>query len=652
MAKTGLLAVDLQEAFLCHPNLTPNRKSLADTVQALLKWSRNEGVPVFHSHTKVKADGSDAMPHWQLSGRITCRDESDDAKAPEAIAPMANEPIFYKSFYDAFEDRNLDERLRHLGIEKLLVFGVHTHACVRQTVLSAYSRGYEVTIIDGAIASYDPMHAVKTLEWLNGRAANIVGANELMCSSNKERKDSTNISIFNPCKTQQKLFEYTPVSFRDVVVSIDRLSARLARSSKEPPANRDEKLLRLSNLLKSQKTEFTEVLVKDLGKPVRDAEAEFDYGMALLQAATKFCKDRHENNSPELHYKPLGVVAVITPWNNPFALAIGKIAPAIGFGNAVIWKPASAALRVSRLLYDSLVSVGFGEDVALAAGEAEVGRWIVDHSKVRAVTFTGSVAVGREIEHTCAVRSIRFQGEMGSSNAAIVLADADLKHAADDLAEAMFSFAGQRCTAIRRILVDESVMSEFCELLTSALSGIRVGDPAQLETQVGPVINAEARDKLAAAMAAAVAGGARILTQVTLNRDANIDGAWFAPTVLEGVSSEDPIWCEEQFGPLVVLKKCKGIDDGIAQSNKGNFGLLGVVYTLNRAARELFIEESQVGLCSINRARPRFSPDGPFSGWKGSGSGIAEHGRWNREFYTRVKAVYIDQNDAGDVLLR
>ena len=640
MKKTGLLAVDLQEAFLCHPNLTPSRQELMSKVHSVLEWARARDMPIFHSHTKVKADGSDAMPHWRHSGGITCRADSEESKAPLLVAPHADEPIYNKRFYDPFESLALDNDLSRSGIENLLVVGVHTHACIRQAVLSAYSRGYTVTVVDAAIASYDPDHAAKTLDWLNGRAAKIVHVEELTKTEEIDDNRGPKVVIYNPCRTNEPLFEFISVGFKEIESLADDLIASQEKHSKMPSSFRTDKLQALTDLLKGQKSKIVELLVTDLGKPVRDAQAEYDYGISLLCHAANRCKDTVEKGSPTLHYQPLGLVAVITPWNNPFALALGKIAPAIGFGNAVIWKPASPALRVSQLVFDSISQVGLGDLIAVAPGGDQVGRWIVDNPSVCAVTFTGSAKVGKEIQQVCARKSNRFQGEMGASNAAVVLADADIKEAAADLVEAIFSFAGQRCTAIRRIIVDEGVINEFREHLISAINKINVGDPACLETQVGPVISSEAQKEFNDAVEAAVERGAKVIAKAELDSELEAEGAWFSPILLEDVCLSDPIWCEEQFGLLVVMRQCDGIQDAIEQSNKSHFGLLGAVYTFNRHAAERFVAESQVGIFTVNQARPSFSPKAPFGGWKDSGSGIAEHGRWNRDFYTRVKVIY------------
>ncbi len=640
MQNMALLLVDLQEDFISHPDLVPARQDLINAATSLLSWARGQGLPVFHVHTRVRADGSDAMPHWQRRGRLPCTVDSDGVRPPLSLCPLGGEQVFYKRFFDPFEDPQLATALQRMGVRCLLISGVHTHACIRQAALSTYAHGLEAMIVTDAVASYDPEHAQKTLDWLDSRAAILVKRSALIHGGLKHCAQVSRAILYNPCNCRQQLFHVTCAASQEVDDSLLRLVKEQKLLAQLQPALRTGLLREWRTHLRSERSHFLDLLVSDLGKPLRDAEAEFDYGMALLQSAIDHCKTMQDPGVPIVNYQPLGIVGVITPWNNPFALAVGKIAPALVYGNAVAWKPALPAWRIAAKMHETLSVAGLGRYVALLPGEAQVGEQLIAHPAVSAVAFTGSADVGGRIAQQCVRSGKRFQGEMGASNAAIVLHDADIAAAAQDLAAAMFSFAGQRCTAIRRLIVDERVIDEFRAVLAAEVANLRVGIPQDGATQVGPMISESARSRLGNAIQEAVKQGAQVVAQASLRPDANPAGAWLVPTVLEGVSLSDPLWQQEQFGPVAVLKRFRGFEEAIALSNSVRYGLLGVVYTRSSEAARSFAEAAQVGLCSINQARPQFSPQGPFFGWKDSGSGIAEHGRWNRDFYTRVQAVY------------
>jgi alpha-ketoglutaric semialdehyde dehydrogenase len=640
MQATGLLLVDLQEDFLCHPELVPGRFELVGAVSGLLAWARAQCIPVFHVHTRVQADGSDAMPHWQAKDYIPCSIGSEGARPPPDLQPAPGEAVFYKRFFDPFEDPALSLELRQKHIHRLLVAGVHTHACVRQAVLGAYARGVEVLLVTDAVASYDPAHAQHTMNWLVGRAASAVTTRTLISGPEQGGQGDGELVIHDPCDGQV-LFSLAAARLPEVNAALAALMVA-QRSAQQQPAASAELLRKWHDLLLEERSDVIVLLVSDLGKPVADARAEFDYGLALLQSAIGHCASALEAGFPRVHYRPLGVVGVITPWNNPFALAIGKIAPALGFGNAVAWKPAPAAWRISLKLRDTLDAAGLGQYLALLPGGGEVGELLVAHPALSAVTFTGSAEVGKRIAQVCDRLGKRFQGELGASNAALVLHDADLDLAANDLAAAMFSFAGQRCTAIRRIIVERDVLDDFRQRLALAVAALRVGNPHDPAIQVGPVISLPARNRLSSAIARALADGARMIAQASLDEHIAPQGAWLAPTVLEQVRMDGPMWCDEQFGPVAVLQGCDDFEEAIALHNSVRYGLLGVVYTQSPERAEEFVSKAEAGLCSINQARPPFSAQGPFVGWKDSGRGVPEHGRWNREFYTQVQAVYDD----------
>jgi acyl-CoA reductase-like NAD-dependent aldehyde dehydrogenase len=285
------------------------------------------------------------------------------------------------------------------------------------------------------------------------------------------------------------------------------------------------------------------------------------------------------------------------------------------------------------MLSDSLKECGLADRVALVTGDSASGQAVLGNADL--VSFTGSVAVGGVVVAEAGGRGIPVQAELGGSNAAIVDASADLDAAAQDLASAIFSFAGQRCTAIRRLLVVDSVYDAFVERLVAAVETLRVGEPGDAATQIGPVL-----DKVRQRLFLEMAETGKRLTGGNLPANVPAAGCWVAPTLLGDLAGDHPLLTREVFGPLAGIVRVADMHQAIAAHNATGMGLLGALFSEDDNAKARFLAEAQAGILSINRARPPFAAEGPFTGWKASGYGPPEHGRWNRDFYTRAQAIY------------
>ena len=639
----GLLVIDAQEDFLSHPNLSPQRTVLIQSMRALLNWARGEKTPIFHVTTIVAHDGSNAMPHWKTRQNLQCKVGSQGSRAPIQLEPLAEEQVFQKQFFNAFDDPNLDLSLRAASIDTLVIMGLYTHACIREAALSAYSRGYKVLIPVDCIASYDELHASSTMDWLNGRAATCTSSDLIIHGFIKDTvtKDLAHKEIhYDPCDSERVLFEVS-----DEINDQIELKAQSITQAQSLWINTslDERKVRLHQLLQhliEQKPLLIEAIVRDLGKPYLDAVGEVEYGLNLLDNICAQLIDREVFEDRRVHYHPHGVVALITPWNNPFAIPISKIAAAIGFGNGVIWKPAIPATRISEFLLHSLKVAGLNHLVGLVTGGVKAGHLVASSKYTKAISFTGSVATGHKISHTAKLLNKPLQAELGGNNAAIVLSDADLEFAAQDLATAMFSFSGQRCTAIRRILVEEGIFNQFSRLFSKAIASLRIGDPSSTETHLGPVISKAHHQFLLNEINQEMQVGTELLAFSELPKNIAPNGNWIAPTVFINPDLDSKVWNAELFGPVVALRSCKDFDFALILHNEVEQGLLGVIYTNDSLRQEQFTKNAKAGILSINKARPGFSAAGPFIGWKSSGIGMPEHGRWNREFYTQVQVIY------------
>jgi acyl-CoA reductase-like NAD-dependent aldehyde dehydrogenase len=444
----------------------------------------------------------------------------------------------------------------------------------------------------------------------------------------------------NPADFRQVLAEIKLSRADETAAAVRRLAAVQVAWQANKALDRAARLLAWQANLAANQNTWVETLIREVGKPRRDAEGEVRYGLALLN---QVCADQAIEevfDRRRVRYRPHGLVGLITPWNNPFAIPIGKIAPALAYGNGVLWKPALPASGLSEVLLESLQAAGLGDLVALLPGDATTGRLLVNTPEIRAISFTGSVAVGHDVIRQCNSRNIPVQAELGGNNAAIVLADTDVEEVASQLAPAMFSFAGQRCTAIRRLIVEQPVYEPFSEALRHAVEALATGLPEDPATEVGPVISRERQLFLLLTVRDAVAAGGHILTGGNVPAHCPPAGAWLAPTVMTGMPPTSPVLVDELFGPVAALVAATDLADAIRIHNQVGYGLLGALFSPNPAAQEQFSEHAEAGILVINEPRPAFASAGPFIGWKDSGHGPPEHGRWNRDFYAKVQALY------------
>jgi acyl-CoA reductase-like NAD-dependent aldehyde dehydrogenase len=277
--------------------------------------------------------------------------------------------------------------------------------------------------------------------------------------------------------------------------------------------------------------------------------------------------------------------------------------------------------------------------VTLVPGEAETAQSLMRDPAITAVSITGSQRAGQDAASLCALFGKPLQAELGGNNALIVLADADIEGAAPALARSAFSFAGQRCTAVRRFIVEASVAAKFERVLASATRALRVGDPRREDTDVGPLISPERRAQVAASVEWALAGGGRLV--IGGGRPEGQSGAcWFEPTLLADIEPEAAIAQQETFGPVALIQRAADLDDALRLANGVPQGLLAGLLSANAAAQVRFAAGIDAGILQFGAGPFALHADAPFGGWKSSRIGPAEHGRWDREFYARPQVLY------------
>ncbi len=340
--------------------------------------------------------------------------------------------------------------------------------------------------------------------------------------------------------------------------------------------------------------------------------------------------------------KPVGVVGVITPVNFPIAIPAWKIARARVDGNAVVWKPASSVPLLAMRLAEALAGAGLPSGVLnLVIGNAAVGDAIVGHDGVAAITFTGSTGVGRRIAAAAVARGVPVQAEMGGKNAAVVLDDADIDLALEQVMLGAFRSSGQKCTATSRLILTEGIAERFVAALSQRAEALIVGDPADDRTQMGPVITDTAQSFITAGIDTARSQGADVLAGGGGYSDGALARGYFvAPTVVELTGPAD-IWTEELFGPVLAVRRARDAEEAFALANEGDFGLSAAVFTqdLTRAMQAMACID--VGVLHVNSESAGADPHVPFGGAKKSGLGPKEQGAAAREFFTHTTTVYL-----------
>jgi acyl-CoA reductase-like NAD-dependent aldehyde dehydrogenase len=428
-----------------------------------------------------------------------------------------------------------------------------------------------------------------------------------------------------------------------VAAAVERARAAGGRWAAASALERSAALVAAADALAGAAGEVTELVVREVGKPLTEAAAETGRGIGILRYYAQQALDpdgeTYPGPSPAAlllsRRRPRGVAGLVTPWNFPVAIPLWKAAPALAFGNAVALKPSpeatAVALRLAELLGPALPEGLF----QVLPGGADTGTAMLE--AVDCISFTGSVAVGHRVAVAATERGIPSQAEMGGLNASIVLADADPERVAGVVAGAAMGYAGQKCTATSRAIVVGDPRP-FSEALVAAVEGLAVGDPAEEATVVGPVITEPARRRVVEAAEEAAAGGGRLLTGGAAG-----DGAgWFvAPTVVDGLGPEARLAQEEVFGPIAVVLAVADEDEAVRVANGVRYGLVGSVFTRDLDRALGLAARLDTGMIRVNAPTSGVDYLAPFGGEKDSSFGPREQGKAARDFYTSTRTITI-----------
>jgi len=470
-------------------------------------------------------------------------------------------------------------------------------------------------------------------------------ADQSICTRLKDEILAATFDVFDPASGA--LLDKVPDgSVQDALHAVDAAYTAFPSWAAMVSRARAEILRRCYDLMLRDAAKLTRLIVAENGKSFADARSEVLYAAEFFrwfseEAVRADCAygDAPTGGAKTLVTKaPVGVAALITPWNFPAAMATRKIAPALAAGCTVVLKPAEetplTALALADLLTEAGVPAGVVNVVPTTNAPEVVAAWLAD-DRVRKLSFTGSTQVGRILLAQAANRVVNCSMELGGNAPFVVSADADIDEAVKGAMIAKYRGGGQACTAANRFYVHQDVLDSFTQKLCAAVSALKVGPSCDQTNEIGPVINAKARDRIARLVDGAVAEGARIAAQCKIPND----GWFYPPTVLSGVADDAQILNEEIFGPVAPIVGWSDEEAMIAAANNTEFGLAAYVYSGRMQDALRIAEKIEAGMVGINRGIVS-DPAAPFGGVKQSGIGREGANEGIREFQeTRMFSV-------------
>ncbi len=454
----------------------------------------------------------------------------------------------------------------------------------------------------------------------------------------------------NPSNTEEVIGTFPRASAKDAEKAIAAAKAAFHDWSRSGIQQRHDILKKIGDEILARKDELGRLLSREEGKTLPEGIGEtvragqifhFFAGECVRLAGEKLPSVR-PGLEVEITREPVGVVGIITPWNFPIAIPAWKIAPALAYGNTVVFKPADLVPACAHALAEIIVNAGVPEGVFnLVMGRGSVvGEAILNSPDIAAVTFTGSVATGRKVAEACAASMKKYQLEMGGKNPMVILDDADLKTAVETSVNGAFFSTGQRCTASSRLIVQEGIHDRFVDAVTERLKGLVVDDAIKDGTHIGPVVDQNQLDqdlsyvKIGRDEGAELATGGELLNRGT-------PGFYLSPALFTGVDNSMRIAREEIFGPVAGVIRVKDYEEALSVANDTDFGLASGICTTSLKYASHFKRNSEAGMVMVNLPTAGVDYHTPFGGRKASSYGAREQGRYAVEFYTTVKTSYI-----------
>ncbi len=456
----------------------------------------------------------------------------------------------------------------------------------------------------------------------------------------------------NPADTRDVVARFKNASKADALKAIDAAEKAAKGWAKTPAPQRGRVLMKAAEIARRRSDELAALMTREQGKILAEAKGEMAKGITLIDwyagEGMRFMGASAPSELPgNFLYtirEPLGVVSIITPWNFPWAIPVWKTAPALVAGNAVVLKAASTvpamAVEICKIFEEAGLPPGV---LNLVLGEPEsFGDTLIEDPRLKAVSFTGSNAVGQHVHQLCGKRGAKVTCEMGGKNPAVVWNDADLKLALGGVMKGAFGSTGQRCTATSRLILGEKIYDEFMGMLLAEVKKIKVGNGMDPTVTMGPAIDAAQLEtdlkyiEIGKKEGKLLFGGRQL-------KDGDLKHGFFVePTVFEGVKPKARLWQEEIFGPVLSVARAKTFEQALELANDSPFGLTSAFYGQDMTLAMKFVEGMEAGMVHLNSPTIGGEAQVPFGGVKGSGVGEREMAKDGMHFFTEQKTVFVD----------
>ena len=474
-----------------------------------------------------------------------------------------------------------------------------------------------------------------------------------ICGQWVDSNSGRTYDISNPAKKSTVVGEFQYSGEEDALSAVAAAKAALAGWADTPPPARAAVLFRAVNIIERRADELARSITTEEGKTLPDAMGEVKRASNIMEYAAGEGRRLFGYTTPSelpstVAYtvrRPLGVVAIITPWNFPLAIPAWKIAPALICGNTLVFKPASSSPMTAVKLVEVFEEAGLPPGVLnlVTGAGSSVGNAFVTSPEVKGISFTGSTEIGTGVYAEGARSLKKVQCEMGGKNAVILLADADMDKALGGIVQGAFGSTGQRCTATSRAIVEESVYDEFMERLIDETSKLKVGDGLDPDVDVGPLASEAQFDTVMSYIGAGAEEGAHLVYGGNaLSGGLYEDGYYVEPTIFTDVDPSMRIAQEEIFGPVLTVFKAKDLEEAIEISNSVKFGLSSSVYTKDLTRAFQYVNTVETGMVHVNSPTLGGEVHLPFGGIKSSGLGHREQGVEAFDFFSEIITVYVD----------
>ncbi|MFC2996403.1 aldehyde dehydrogenase family protein [Acinetobacter sichuanensis] len=480
------------------------------------------------------------------------------------------------------------------------------------------------------------MSSVMKTSYVNGKFIVCQGTEDIL----------ENINPSNPSEIVDRFARADEALTQQAIAAAKAASQDWANSN---PQLRADILDRIGTEILQRREELAKLLSLEEGKIFKEALGEVDragrsfkfYAQEALRAVGEKYNSVRDQVGIDVYTQAVGVVGIISPWNFPIAIPAWKIAPALCFGNTVVFKPAelvpSSAWALAEIISRSGLPAGVF-NMLIGPGR-KVGDTIIRSPDINAITFTGSEGTGRQVAEIAASRLVRVQLEMGGKNPLVVLDDADLETAIDVALQGSFFSTGQRCTASSRVIVTAGIYESFIKRLEEKTRSLKIGDAANHDTDIGPVVDSKQLKQNLSYVQTGLDEGATLLCGGE-HLQSEQGGFYFTPAIFTDVTSEMRIYREEIFGPVLCVLKVENYEDAFAAAEDTAFGLSAGIVTTSLKYAEDFKRRSSAGMVMVNLATAGVDYHVAFGGNKSSSLGSREQGTYARQFFTKVKTTY------------